>query len=75
MTRKELEAENKVLRDRLVKLQYEAKGAHGPLGRGFVHDYASKTLFDADEARKKVEAECRPVSPEERRARCYANFL
>jgi len=75
MTRKELEAENRVMKRELHRLRREAARAHGPFGRSWVDGFAAQALRDAEVARQEAEAKVVPVSAEERRARAYSNFL
>jgi hypothetical protein len=78
MTRKELEAENAVLRAALQAVEDEARYQHerrSGVGNHWLVDHVHKAWNDAKAARKNAAAECQPVPAEERRARAYNAFL
>ena len=78
MTRKELEAENAVLRARLKEIDTEARRQHARrsgVGNHWLVDHVKQAFADAKAAREKAAAACQPVPAAERRDRAYRAFL
>lgn len=78
MTRKELEAENAVLRARLKAIDAEARhqnARRSGIGNHWLVDHVQKAFNDAKAAREKAANDCQPVPAAERRNRAFAAFL
>jgi hypothetical protein len=75
MTRKELEAENRVLRGKLDALAAEIAQSHGPIGLSWLGSFVRQARADVKAARDKAANDCQPVPAAERRNRAFAAFL